>query len=219
MFDISVGDHPPSRSTQVGEWEQRPGGIWLLRKPFDNNVSHCVTGVNILFGTDAIDTRPRWTLSEAPLTTSANPGLLAARLSIHRGRQESKLQSPVPIFALDYKFRMLQISDTHMVTGPDMARAAMDASRQELQDVPADPRTIAFISNILDVEKPDLVVLTGDQLHYCRNYGYMDAETGLYKLLAPIIERATPFAVVFGNHDDEGNHSLSRKYHGYRHLS
>jgi DNA repair exonuclease SbcCD nuclease subunit len=64
-----------------------------------------------------------------------------------------------------------------------------------------------FIGTILDVEKPDLVVLTGDQLHH----NISDSQTALNKVVAPIIQRRIPFAAVFGNHDSEGIHALSRK--------
>jgi len=57
----------------------------------------------------------------------------------------------------------------------------------------------------LDVEKPDLVILTGDQLHH----DIPDSQSALFKVVAPIIERSIPFAAVFGNHDSEGIHALS----------
>jgi hypothetical protein len=46
---------------------------------------------------------------------------------------------------------------------------------------------------ILDVEKPDLVILTGDQLHH----DILDSQTTLFKVVAPIIERSIPWAAVF----------------------
>jgi predicted phosphodiesterase len=67
---------------------------------------------------------------------------------------------------------------------------------------------VRFIRQILDIEKPDLVVLTGDQVHH----DVLDTKTALFKVVAPIIERSVPFAAVFGNHDSEGAHALSRKY-------
>ncbi|KAI6345153.1 hypothetical protein MCOR25_011048 [Pyricularia grisea] len=35
-------------------------------------------------------------------------------------------------------------------------------------------------------------------------------QSALFKVVAPIIERSIPFAAVFGNHDSEGTHALSR---------
>ncbi|KAK0712096.1 hypothetical protein B0H67DRAFT_602632 [Lasiosphaeris hirsuta] len=79
----------------------------------------------------------------------------------------------------------LRISDTHMVTGVGLCRDAIDAHGKHLPESEADPLTVDLIGSILDVEKPDLVV-------------------------APIIERSIPFAAIFGNHDSEGIHALSR---------
>ena len=59
----------------------------------------------------------------------------------------------------------------------------------------------------MDAEKPDLVVPTGDQLHH----DISDSQSALFKVVAPIIERSIPFAAVFGNHDSEGIHTLSRE--------
>lgn len=95
-----------------------------------------------------------------------------------------------------------------MVTGVGVCNDAMDADRQPLPESEADPLTVNFMGGILDVEKPDLVILTGDQLHH----DILDSKTALFKVVAPLIERSISFAAVFGNHDDEGSYALSREY-------
>ena len=95
-----------------------------------------------------------------------------------------------------------------MVTGVGVCKDAIDAYGQPLPESEADPLTIDFLGGILDVEKPDLVILTGDQLHH----DISDSQSALFKVVAPLIERSIPFAAVFGNHDDEGTYALSRKY-------
>jgi predicted phosphodiesterase len=96
-----------------------------------------------------------------------------------------------------------------MVTGPGVCKDAIDAEGNNLPETEADPLTTQFIRNILNIEKPDLVVLTGDQLHH----DILDSQTALLKVAAPMIERSIPFAAVFGNHDSEGIHALSSKLH------
>ena len=108
----------------------------------------------------------------------------------------------------DGMFKIIQISDTHMVTGVGECKDAIDAHGQLLPASEADPLTVDFIEEILDVEKPDLVILTGDQLHH----GHLDTRTAILKLVAPLIKRSIPYAAVFGNHDDEGDRALSRKF-------
>lgn len=61
VMDISVGEPPPNPSS--GHlWERRPGGIWVLRSKFSGKIDQAVTEVDVLFGTDAVDPRPQWTL-------------------------------------------------------------------------------------------------------------------------------------------------------------
>ena len=84
------------------------------------------------------------------------------------------------------KFKIVQFTDIHWVYGSDNSKPARER-----------------IIEVLDAEKPDLVVLTGDVVTA------KPAEKGLKEALAPIVERKIPFALTFGNHDEEND--LSRK--------
>lgn len=57
--------------------------------------------------------------------------------------------------------------------------------------------SLAMINRMLDREKPDVVMLTGDIV--------VDSlyREGWSAVLTPIVSRNIPFAVTFGNHDDE----------------
>lgn len=79
----------------------------------------------------------------------------------------------------------------------------------DIQDTPGiDPETIALIEAALDQEKPDLVVMTGDQIK-----GYSPKLRGAKKehfareligeICAPMDKRGIPFTLAFGNHDVE----------------
>ena len=92
-------------------------------------------------------------------------------------------------FNSDGKIKIMQITDI-----------------QEIPDV--SPDTIKLINAALEEEKPDLVVLTGDQI---KGYGVSYKGKGealiesvaetVGKLLKPVTDRHIPFAVTFGNHD------------------
>ncbi|MCL1803813.1 MAG: metallophosphoesterase family protein [Eubacteriaceae bacterium] len=66
--------------------------------------------------------------------------------------------------------------------------------------------TLKFMNAALDAENPDLVVLGGDNLagyapgNMLREEG---AKNSITALLGPIVDRSIPFALVFGNHDQE----------------
>jgi len=91
-------------------------------------------------------------------------------------------------FRKDGTFTIAQLTDVHWRNG--------DA---------ADQRSHALVEMVLDVERPDLVVLTGDIVEGSEA---ADAGEAYRQAVAPLERRRVPWASVFGNHDDEG--TLSR---------
>lgn len=209
VTDIRVSEQHPNNGSD-GSWESRPGGIWLQRSKYaGDSHHHAVTDVDVLFGTDAVDPRPKWSLLKQPLQLEKQSQAPVPRLTMRHGRPELRRDdawTPLRVGA-DGKFKILQISDTHMVTGVGQCKDATDAKGRLLPKEEADPLTVKFMGQILDLEKPDLVVLTGDQLHH----DILDSQSALFKVVAPLIERSLPFASVFGNHDDEGQYAISRE--------
>lgn len=84
------------------------------------------------------------------------------------------------------KFKILQLTDTHYIAGDE--RSA---------------RALRNVNEMLDAEKPDLVIHTGDLI-----FGE-PAEQSVREILQPIIDREIPFAVALGNHDED--YDLTRK--------
>ncbi len=85
-------------------------------------------------------------------------------------------------FGEDGKFSIMHVTDTHL-----------DSDNIEA--------STWLIAQALDKEKPDLVVITGDNV-----YNEDDAEITkgyITKLMTPFEERSIPVAVTFGNHDSE----------------
>lgn len=209
VTDVSLGRQRPPNADWDHGWEVRPGGIWVRRSNYTGDSNHVVTGADVLFGVDAVDPRPQWTLLPDALILNVPPEVPAARLSVRHGNAKSRPDSSRPTLRArgDGKFKIVQISDTHMVTGVGVCKDAIDAHGRPLPESVADPLTVEFLESILDVEKPNLVILTGDQCHH----GILDTKSTLLKLVAPLIKRSIPYAAVFGNHDDEGPWALSRK--------
>ena len=83
-------------------------------------------------------------------------------------------------FNSDKKFKIVQFTDIHWIYNDPASNQAGERMRE-----------------VLDAEKPDLVVFTGDLIFA------KPAAKALDKVLAPAIERGIPFAVTWGNHDDE----------------
>ena len=96
----------------------------------------------------------------------------------------AQAQRPALEFNGEGKFKIAQFTDVHLDLGNPYRQAQAE-------------KTIAQMRYILDAERPDLVVFTGDVVT-----GKPAAE-GWKRVLAPVAERTLPFCVVLGNHDAE----------------
>jgi hypothetical protein len=86
-------------------------------------------------------------------------------------------------FKSNHRFKILHFSDIHWKDGS-----------------PHEAWLISAIERILDLEKPDLVVLNGDSVHSPTR-----VLEGLRRITAPMAARQIPWAPTLGNHDDEGD--------------
>jgi 3',5'-cyclic AMP phosphodiesterase CpdA len=88
-------------------------------------------------------------------------------------------QSPLK-FNPNGKFKIVQLTDIHYIYGNPNSDIAIEC-----------------INKMLDVEKPDLIIVTGDVI-----YG-KPAEQSMRTVMEQIAAKKTPFVILFGNHDDE----------------
>ncbi|RPB04856.1 Metallo-dependent phosphatase [Choiromyces venosus 120613-1] len=199
IVDIRIKRSEPAASEGGGDakWESRPGGIWIKRSP--KLIDDPVTGVDVLFGPDAAEVRPGWVLREGSLTLGESP-----RITVRKGAPPADLKKPVLKFRADHKFKIIQVSDLHLSTGVGACRHPEPAETAD--GCEADPRTLEFVGRILDEEKPDFAVLSGDQVN---GDTAPDAQTAIFKFAELFVKRKIPYATILGNHDDEGN--LSRE--------
>ncbi|KAJ5732494.1 hypothetical protein N7493_003975 [Penicillium malachiteum] len=207
VIDLKIGRlTPPTEYSGKGEpeiWEPRPGGIWLKRTAsrHASDSGQAVTYVDVLFGADAVDPRPNWEIKDTPLLLDGWTEKLETRLSIRRGNP-TKSKKPVPRINENGKFKVMQLADIHLSTGTGHCRDPIPAEAIAGQKCEADPRTLEFIERLLDEEKPDMVVFSGDQVN---GETAPDAQSALFKSVKLITDRKIPYAAIFGNHDDEGD--------------
>lgn len=206
ILDVRVARRDPggTDNAQGAEsWESRPGGIWLKRtsKRHASDSLKAITAVDILFGADAVEPRPGWHLTKQPLLLS-NPGENEeARLTLRSG-PPVPVEKPVLHVRKDGKFKILQVADLHMSTGLGVCRDPVPPSLDDSGKCDADSRTLAFIRSVLDLENPDLVILSGDQIN---GETSPDTQSALFKFAHLFITHKIPFATIFGNHDNEGS--------------
>lgn len=157
--------------------------------------------LDVLFGLDAIDPRPHWELTKHTIIP------IKSEIQAYFTFKRDQFPSRLPAVDLDIdknkkNYKILQIADLHFSTHEGICRDQFP----EVEDCKADKRTSEFLNKVLDIEKPDLAILTGDQIFGEDSF---DSITTMLKVVAPLIERKIPYALMFGNHDDEG--SLSRE--------
>ena len=106
--------------------------------------------------------------------------LIIALLLLSVGGNAQKL-----VFNNDHTFKIVQFTDMHYEHGN-----------------PKSDTTLLAYKRVLDAEKPDLIVFTGDIVTA------KPVEEGWNAIAKFAIDREIPFAVTFGNHDDE--HGVTR---------
>lgn len=174
-------------------WEEKGYGIWVKYGP---PTEDAITSIDFLFGKDAVEPRPDWTMVKTTKMSGTHP----IYLSYHRGSLDvHAYPHPSLKFNSDGKFKILQVADLHFLTGEGFCRDPVPP--ESASGCRADPRTLEFIDKVLEIEKPDLVVLTGDQIHGDTAF---DSESALFKAYNPFIARKIPFAAILGNHDHKG---------------
>jgi hypothetical protein len=168
IIDITVSRLDPSTGKKGDgdeQWEERSEGIWIKRSVKRHSIDSksTVTGVDVVFGADAVDPREGWEIKDTSLLLGSSKEKYQARLSIRRGKQIDPVK-PSPRIGDNGKFKILQVADLHLSTGFGECRHAIPDDYNGGK-CDADPRTLEFIGKMLDEEKPDLVVLTGDQIN------------------------------------------------------
>lgn len=189
---------PSKNDLEKDGWIKKDHGIWLR---YGKPGKKAVTAVDVLFGENSVEPRPNWILlKDTPIPSTKPYG--GAYLTFRKGPEVTSKKDTLK-FRKDGKFKILQIADLHFSTGDGRCRDPWPLETKK--GCLADPRTLNFLNMVLDIETPDFVVFTGDQIF---GEDAPDSETALYKALYPVISRKIPYGVTLGNHDDEG--SLNR---------
>ncbi|PYI50786.1 metallophosphoesterase family protein [Paenibacillus flagellatus] len=94
-------------------------------------------------------------------------------------------------FRDDGTFVIVQFTDTELI----------DEYDADPESPLLDRATRATMETVLEAERPDLIVFTGDLIASART---RDPEASFRNAVAAAEERRVPWAAVFGNHDSEG---------------
>ena len=111
--DVKVGRSAPSE----GEWEARPGDIWVKR--VYKLVEDGVTAVDLLFGADAVEIRPRWSIVGGLFSEGQ------VQLTIRKG-QPVPIEKPELRINDNFKYKIIQISGEATSAGLRMGPRTKD---------------------------------------------------------------------------------------------
>ena len=87
-------------------------------------------------------------------------------------------------FSDNLDFRVLIVADTQDTDHPQQAM-------------------LDLLNESLDHGKPDLVVFLGDMIHGPSLHGDESVKQAIDFIVQPVVQRSIPFALVFGNHDNQ----------------
>lgn len=95
-------------------------------------------------------------------------------------------------------FKILQIADMHYGNGAKTSCRDLEA---KVLRTCSDRNTTLFVQRLLAAEKPDLVVLTGDNI----DFDASNATRSMDEAFQPVIDAKIPWAAILGNHDHESS--------------
>ncbi|XP_010550706.1 PREDICTED: probable inactive purple acid phosphatase 29 [Tarenaya hassleriana] len=100
-------------------------------------------------------------------------------------------------FGRNGEFKILQVADMHFANGA--TTPCLDVLPSERHGC-SDLNTTVFLSRIIAVEKPDLIVFTGDNIF---GSDTKDPVKSMNAAFAPAIASKSPWVAILGNHDQE----------------
>ncbi|XP_009587984.1 probable inactive purple acid phosphatase 28 isoform X2 [Nicotiana tomentosiformis] len=124
--------------------------------------------------------------------------IISSKLTTDQNIQLIKKQPQLPLhFNSDGTFKILQVADMHYGNG--MVTRCRDVLESEFNYC-SDLNTTQFLRKMIEIENPDLIVFTGDNIF---GASATDAAESLFEVFAPAIQSEIPWAAVLGNHDQE----------------
>lgn len=110
-----------------------------------------------------------------------------------------KRSPPLPLrFRHDGAFKILQVADMHFGNGA--ATRCRDVAPELGGARCSDLNTTRFLRRLIEAERPDLIVFTGDNIF---GSSATDAAESLLRAINPAVEYKVPWAAILGNHDQE----------------
>jgi hypothetical protein len=153
--------------------------------------ANLITELDVLYGGDL----PWYGFERVePPTLAKKESAEATWITYRRGVKIAPRAPPLH-FSHSGTFKIMQIADLHY----SVSQGTCKDTPQPCDD--SDNKTTSLLMHMLDEEKPNLVVFSGDQLN--GQGTSWDPKSVLAKFARAATDRNIPWAAVFGNHDSE----------------
>ncbi|KAF7982612.1 hypothetical protein HWV62_27650 [Athelia sp. TMB] len=186
------------RSVRDGVSGEPPMYLWYRRgntgkeMTAEEKQSNLITEIDVSYGSD----RPWYGFKKLEPSVTVEKGRIQSEWLTYRTGVHKPPPAPPLHFSHDGKFKILQIADLHYsIAHTDCRDTVLSPC------IDSDNRTTTMLARVLDAEKPDMVVFSGDQLN--GQGTSWDTKSVLAKFAIAVTERQIPWAAVFGNRDDE----------------
>ncbi|KAF8826081.1 hypothetical protein HHX47_DHR6000436 [Lentinula edodes] len=196
------------KSLRTGVYHANPLFLWYhvgktAGEMTSDDKGQIITEIDVLFGEDV----PWWGFEklEPPTMYRKDDIVEGTYITIRKGVHPVPKAPPLH-FSRDGKFKIMQIADLHYSVSVGSCRdmrtgETLDKLCTSPDGPGSDNLTNTLLARMLDAEKPDLVVFTGDQLN--GQGSSWDPRSVLAKFAKEVWGRGIPWAAVFGNHDSE----------------
>ncbi|KAJ3496764.1 hypothetical protein NLJ89_g10439 [Agrocybe chaxingu] len=154
--------------------------------------ANIITELDILYGEDV----PWYGFEKIEPPTIAQGKRVEATWITYRRGVRVPPRAPPLHFSHSGKFKVLQVADLHYSVAQGLCRDTLLKPCEH-----SDNLTNTMISHVIDEEKPDLIVFTGDQLN--GQGTSWDPKSVVAKFARAVTDKGIPWAAVFGNHDEE----------------
>ncbi|KAG2011738.1 phosphatase DCR2 [Coprinopsis cinerea AmutBmut pab1-1] len=163
-----------------------------LSQMSDDEKANLITEIDVLYGDDV----PWYGFERLEPATMEKKGKVQSTYVTYRRGVKIPPRAPPLHFSRDGKFKIMQIADLHYSVSQGVCRDTLLSPCTG-----SDNLTNTLIGRMLDAEKPDLVVFSGDQLN--GQGTTWDTKSVLAKFARAVTDRKIPWAAVFGNHDED----------------
>lgn len=238
VFDATqLSDPDLLAELEKGQWERASGNIrsdiWpghkkmdaaylfvTRAKEVDGKQVDPINEIDVIWG-DEKETKPWWgfeRIGGTPIYGGSNdPDHVRTEITIRRTTVDPIPKKPDLTFKSDGTFKILQIADLHFSTDKGGCRESELLSTCEEQG--ADATTVFWLNQLIRKERPDLVVLSGDQVRSLGSWYLASTLTRILQLNGQktswdqfsvllkvghlVGDTQTPWTAIFGNHDSE----------------